>query len=483
MNYITTIGLEVHVQLKTRSKMFCASPVEFGAEPNTHTCPVCLGLPGALPVMNHEALRMTALTGLMLGCDIAPICKFDRKNYFYPDMPKNYQISQYDMPLCTNGSVPLHDLAYPKDAQKNIATPDKEVPLVRIHLEEDVAKSFHFETYTGIDFNRAGTPLMEIVSQPEINSPEEAFAFLTSLKQILIYGAVSDADMEKGQLRCDCNISVRPKAQAELGAKIEIKNMNSISGVRRALAYEIQRQVDALERGEKLEQETRGWDDAAAETFLMRTKEFAHDYRYFPDPDLVPVKTEVLLPDARARIPELPKAKRARFVQQYEVSPYDAGVLANDLELARYFEAAAKGARKSKNVANWILNDLQNALSTAGKTISDCPIPPEALDELVNLIDSGQISGKQGKEVFAEMFASGKRAGDIVKEKGIEQLSDASAIEAFCDQVIAANPKPAADFKAGNAASLNFLKGQVMKLSKGKANPQLAGEILQRKLS
>ena len=483
MNYITTIGLEVHVQLKTRSKMFCASPVEFGAEPNTHTCPVCLGLPGALPVMNHEALRMTALTGLMLGSDIASICKFDRKNYFYPDMPKNYQISQYDMPLCTNGSVPLHDLAYPKDAQKNIATPDKEVPLVRIHLEEDVAKSFHFETYTGIDFNRAGTPLMEIVSQPEINSPEEAFAFLTSLKQILIYGAVSDADMEKGQLRCDCNISIRPKGQAELGAKIEIKNMNSISGVRRALAYEIQRQVDALERGEKLEQETRGWDDAAAETFLMRTKEFAHDYRYFPDPDLVPVKTEVLLPDARARIPELPKAKRARFVQQYEVSPYDAGVLANDLELARYFEAAAKSARKSKNVANWILNDLQNALSTAGKTISDCPIPPEALDELVNLIDSGQISGKQGKEVFAEMFASGKRAGDIVKEKGIEQLSDASAIEAFCDQVIAANPKPAADFKAGNAASLNFLKGQVMKLSKGKANPQLAGEILQRKLS
>ena len=482
MQYITTIGLEVHVQLKTRSKMFCASPVEFGAEPNTHTCPVCLGLPGALPVMNHEALRMTALTGLMLGCDIAPICKFDRKNYFYPDMPKNYQISQYDMPLCTNGSVPLHDLAYPKDAQKNIATPDKEVPLVRIHLEEDVAKSFHFETYTGIDFNRAGTPLMEIVSQPEINSPEEAFAFLTSLKQILIYGAVSDADMEKGQLRCDCNISLRPKGQAELGAKIEIKNMNSISGVRRALTYEIQRQVDALERGEKLEQETRGWDDAAAETFLMRTKEFAHDYRYFPDPDLVPVKTEVLLPDARARIPELPKAKRARFVQQYEVSPYDAGVLANDLELARYFEAAAKGARKSKNVANWILNDLQNALSTAGKTISDCPIPPEALDELVNLIDSGQISGKQGKEVFAEMFASGKRAGEIVKEKGIEQLSDASAIEAFCDQVIAANPKPAADFKAGNAASLNFLKGQVIKLSKGKANPRLAGEILERKL-
>ncbi|MBV9617790.1 MAG: Asp-tRNA(Asn)/Glu-tRNA(Gln) amidotransferase subunit GatB, partial [Verrucomicrobia bacterium] len=239
MKYTATIGLEVHVQLKTRSKMFCASPVEFGAPPNTHTCPVCLGLPGALPVMNHEALRMTVLTGLMLDCDIAPICKFDRKNYFYPDMPKNYQISQYDMPLCANGRVPLHDLAYPKDAQKNIETPDKELHLVRIHLEEDVAKSFHFESRTGIDFNRAGTPLMEIVSQPEINSPEEAFAFLTSLKQILIYGNVSDADMEKGQLRCDCNVSVRPEKQAELGAKIEIKNMNSISGVRRALTFEI----------------------------------------------------------------------------------------------------------------------------------------------------------------------------------------------------------------------------------------------------
>jgi len=482
MRYIITIGLEVHVQLKTRSKMFCACPVQFGAAPNTHTCPICLGLPGALPVMNHEALRMTVLTGLMLGCDIAPVCKFDRKNYFYPDMPKNYQISQYDMPLCTNGRVPLHDLAYPKDAQKNIATTDKEVHLVRIHLEEDVAKSFHFENSTGIDFNRAGTPLMEIVTQPEINSPEEAFAFLTSLKQILIYGQVSDADMEKGQLRCDCNVSVRAQKEVELGAKIEIKNMNSISGVRRALAYEIERQINSLERGEKLEQETRGWNDGAGETFLMRTKESAHDYRYFPDPDLVPVKSEVLLADARVRVPELPKAKRTRFVEQYQVSPYDASVLANDLDLARYFEAAVKGAKKPKNVANWILNDLQNALSTAGKTINDCPIPPEALDDLVDLVDSGKISGKQGKDVFGEMFASGMGAAAIVREKGIEQLSDASVIDELCDQVIAANPKPAADFKAGHVASLNFLKGQVMKLSKGKANPQLAGEILERKL-
>ena len=482
MSYISSIGLEVHVQLKTRSKMFCGCPVEFGAPPNTHTCPTCLGLPGALPVMNHEALRLTVLTGLILGCDIAPISRFDRKNYFYPDMPKNYQITQYDLPLCENGAVPLHDLAYPKDAQKTIAAPGKEVHLVRIHLEEDVAKSFHFESRTGIDFNRAGTPLMEIVTQPEINSPEEAFAFLTALKQILIYGAVSDADMEKGQLRCDCNISVRPAEQQELGAKIEIKNMNSISGVRRALTHEVQRQTQLLGRGEKLRQETRGWDDATSETFLMRTKEFAHDYRYFADPDLVPVKTEALLEEARARLPELPKAKRARFVQQYEVSPYDAAVLADDLALASYFETAAKGARKPKHVANWILNDLQSALAREGRTIAGCPIPPAALVELVNLIDSGKINGKQAKEVFAEMFVSGNTAAAIVEEKGIEQLSDPTVIETLCDQVIAANPKPAMDFKAGHMASLNFLNGQVMKLSKGKANPAIAAEILERKL-
>jgi aspartyl-tRNA(Asn)/glutamyl-tRNA(Gln) amidotransferase subunit B len=277
-------------------------------------------------------------------------------------------------------------------------------------------------------------------------------------------------------------VSVRPETQGELGAKIEIKNMNSISGVRRALAFEIERQIAALEAGEELEQETRGWDDNAGETFLMRTKESAHDYRYFPDPDLVPVKTEVLLADVRARLPELPTRKRARFVQDYEITPYDAGVLADDLELAAYFEKAARVSKKPKAIANWILNDLQSTLSAAGKTINDCPIPPETLNELVLLIDSGTISGKQGKEVFAEMFASGKGAGVIVKEKGIEQLSDTTAIERICDEVIAANPKPAADFKAGNAASLNFLKGQVMKLSKGKANPQMVGEILERKL-
>jgi aspartyl-tRNA(Asn)/glutamyl-tRNA(Gln) amidotransferase subunit B len=482
IKYVTAIGLEVHVQLKTRSKMFCGCPVEFGAAPNSHTCPICLGLPGALPVMNHEAVRMTVLTGLMLNCEIAPRSKFDRKNYFYPDMPKNYQISQYDLPLCERGSVPLHDLAYPKDAQKKIAAPEKEVSLVRIHLEEDVARSFHFENSTGIDFNRAGTPLMEIVTRPEISSPEEAFAFLTSLKQMLIYGRVSDADMEKGQLRCDCNISLRPETQAELGAKIEIKNLNSISGIRRALTFEIERQGAALARGENLAQETRGWDDDRGETFVMRTKESAHDYRYFPDPDLVPVVTAEIVAEVRSRLPESPMAKRTRFVKEYEVSAYDAGVLASDLQLAHYFEAAAKGSVKPKLVANWILNDLQSALGNSRKAVAECPIAPQALVELIGLIEAGKISGGQAREVFNEMFASGRGASEIVKEKGIEQLSDTGVIETLCEEVIAAHPKPAADFRAGHAASLNFLKGHVMKLSKGKANPQLVGEILERKL-
>ena len=370
MMYLTTIGLEVHVQLKTRSKMFCACPVEFGAPPNSHTCPTCLGLPGGLPVINGQAVRLTVLTGLMLGCDIPKRSKFDRKNYFYPDMPKNYQISQYDLPLCQDGSVPLHQMAYPKEAQIRKETTEKKIALVRIHLEEDVARSFHFENSTGIDFNRAGAPLMEIVTQPEIGSPEEAFAFLTSLKQILLYGGISDADMEKGQLRCDCNVSVRPPGQKELGAKIEIKNLNSISGVRRALAYEIERQQAALDRGEKLQQETRGWDDDAGETFLMRTKEAAHDYRYFADPDLMAIETESLVRELSANLPESPEAKRERFVTSYGLTVYDAGVLASDAALADYFEKAARGAKNAKTIANWVLNDLQSALGANRLSLS-----------------------------------------------------------------------------------------------------------------
>ena len=481
--YIATIGLEVHVQLKTHSKMFCSCAVEFGAEPNTNVCPVCLGLPGALPVMNEEALRLTALAGLMLGCEIGPVCKFDRKNYFYPDMPKNYQISQYDLPFCVGGAVPLHDLAYPKDAQKSIATKDKSIRLVRIHLEEDVAKSFHMETATGIDFNRAGTPLLEIVGEPEIASPEEAFAYLTVLQQLMIYGGISDADMEKGQLRCDVNVSVRPVGTEKFGTKIELKNLNSISGVRRGLAFEIPRQIEILRGGGVLAQETRRWDDARGETTLMRIKESAHDYRYFPDPDLLPVRTESLVAAARARQPELPWDKRARFIADFGVSEYDASVLANDLDLAAYFETAAKGAKKPKNVANWILNDLQSSIASASLGIRECPVPPERLDELVNLIDSGTINSRQGKEVFAEMFATGKNAAAIVEEKGLSQVSDTGAIEALADEVIAANPGPVADYKSGKTSALNFLKGQLMKLSKGKANPAIAGEILEKKLT
>ncbi|MBV8899811.1 MAG: Asp-tRNA(Asn)/Glu-tRNA(Gln) amidotransferase subunit GatB [Verrucomicrobia bacterium] len=482
-DYTATIGLEVHVQLKTKSKMFCGCAVAYGAEPNVHTCPTCLGLPGALPVMNLEALKLTALTGLMLKCQIAPVCKFDRKNYYYPDMPKNYQISQYDLPICERGEVPLYDLAYPKDAQKSIANPGKRVRLIRIHLEEDVAKSFHFESSTGIDFNRAGTPLMEIVSQPDIELPEEAFAYLTSLKQALIYGGVSDADMEKGQLRCDVNVSVRKRTDAAYGAKIELKNLNSISGVRRALAFEINRQIEALERGETLRQETRRWDDDLGETTLMRTKESAHDYRYFPDPDLLPVRTEVFLDEVRSRLPETPWEKRERLEKDYGLSAYDAGVLADDRPLSAYFEAAARGSARPKSVANYVMNDLLSALGAAGQTVEECPVRPEDLKALVTLVDEGRINSKQGKDVFSEMFSTGVDPQTIVRRKGLQQESDLGAIEALCREVIAANPKVVEDYRGGKSVSINFLKGQVMKLSKGKANPALVGETLQRLLS
>jgi aspartyl-tRNA(Asn)/glutamyl-tRNA(Gln) amidotransferase subunit B len=441
--------------------MFCGCATEFGSPPNTQVCPVCLGYPGVLPVMNEEAVRKTILTGLMIGSEIARFSKWDRKNYFYPDMPKNYQISQYDLPLCKGGRV---------------AIGAKKIGVTRIHLEEDVAKSFHFETTSGVDFNRAGTPLMEIVSEPDIRSPDEAFAYLTALKEILMSGGISDCDMEKGQLRCDSNVSVRPVGQKTFGEKIEIKNMNTISGVRRALAYEIQRQVATLDKGEKLQQETRRWDDAAGKTFVMRTKEYAHDYRYFPEPDLMPVVVgDEMLDGIRKGLTELPEAKRQRFVKQYGLPEYDAGVLVADGAVAEFYEKAATGSKNPKAISNWIMTEL------LGKFV-ESRIAPEQLAELVSLIDAGQISGKMGKEVFAEMFATGKSASEIVEEKGLAQVSDASAIEAFVDEAIARNPKSVADYKAGNEAAINFLKGQVMKFSKGKANPQLVGEVLARRL-
>ena len=459
MNYEAVIGLEVHVQLKTQSKLFCGCATEFGAEPNSRVCPICLGYPGVLPVMNAEAVRKTILSGLMIGCEITRFSKWDRKNYFYPDMPKNYQISQYDLPLCRGGAVVI---------------PGKTLGVTRIHLEEDVAKSFHFDTTSGVDFNRAGTPLMEIVSEPEMRSPEDAFAYLTALKEILITGGVSDCDMEKGQLRCDCNVSVRPVGQAKFGEKVEIKNMNSISGVKRALEYEIPRQIAALGRGEKIFQETRRWDDEAGKTFVMRTKEYAHDYRYFPEPDLMPVTVDdALLAEIRQLLPELPEAKRQRFVRQYGLPEYDAGVLVADAALAKFYEQAVAGAKNPKAVSNWVM---------AVADIQTSPVQPQQIGELVAAIEAGQISGKQGKDVFAEMLATGKSPATIIKEKGLAQVSDTGAIEGFCDQAIAGNPKSVADFKAGNKAALNALVGQVMKLSKGKANPQLVSAILARKL-
>ena len=458
MNYEAVIGLEVHVQLKTQSKLFCGCATEFGAEPNSRVCPICLGYPGVLPVMNAEAVRKTILSGLMIGCEITRFSKWDRKNYFYPDMPKNYQISQYDLPLCRGGAVVI---------------PGKTLGVTRIHLEEDVAKSFHFDTTSGVDFNRAGTPLMEIVSEPEMRSPEDAFAYLTALKEILITGGVSDCDMEKGQLRCDCNVSVRPVGQAKFGEKVEIKNMNSISGVKRALEYEIPRQIAALGRGEKIFQETRRWDDEAGKTFVMRTKEYAHDYRYFPEPDLMPVTVDdALLAEIRRLLPELPEAKRQRLVRQYGLPEYDAGVLVASGSF-EFYEQAATGSKNPKAVANLVMSVSE---------ITITPIKPAHVGELAAVIEAGQISGKQGKDVFAEMLATGKNPATIIKEKGLAQVSDTSALETFCDQAIAGNPKSAGDFKAGNKAALNALVGQVMKLSKGKANPQLVSEILTRKL-
>jgi aspartyl-tRNA(Asn)/glutamyl-tRNA(Gln) amidotransferase subunit B len=453
--------------------MFCGCATEFGAEPNTHVCPVCLGYPGVLPVMNGEAVRKTILTGLMIGSEVARLSKWDRKNYFYPDMPKNYQISQYDLPLCVKGWVEI----------KLEGGGTKKIGIIRAHLEEDVAKNIHFETTSGVDFNRAGTPLMEIVSEPDIRSPDEAFAYLTALKEILISGDISDCDMEKGQLRCDSNVSVRPVGQKQFGEKVEIKNMNTISGVRRALAYEIQRQTAALQKGEKVSQETRRWDDVTGRTSVMRTKEYAHDYRYFPEPDLMPVVvSDEMIADVRKLLPELPEARRQRFMRRYGLPEYDAGVLVAEAALAAFYEQAAQASKNPKAISNWVMTELLGKLGESKTTIAECPIKPKDLAELVTLIDSDQISGKIGKEIFAEMFTSGKSPSAIVKEKGLVQVSDAGALEGFIEEAIAKNPKSVADFRAGNEAAINFLKGQVMKLSKGKANPQRVGEILLRKL-
>ena len=472
MDYEAVIGLETHVQLKTKSKMWCGCANEFGAPPNTHVCPVCLGLPGVLPVANDEGLRLTALTGYLLNCSIPRFAKFDRKNYFYPDAPKNYQITQYDKPSTANGHV---DFEFSGGITR--------VRITRAHLEEDVGKNFHFERNSGVDFNRAGVPLLEIVSEPDITSSDMAYEYLNALKDILVYGGVSDCDMEKGMVRCDVNVSVRPKGQKELGAKIEIKNMNSFSGVRRALDYEIPRQIEVLTKGGKLSQETRRWDDVGSITETMRTKEQAHDYRYFPEPDLMPFEpAEAWLEEVSKRVVELPLARKQRFMKDYQLPASDAQTFVWDVPLGDYFEKAVAGAKNPKAVANWVINNLRAKLTETQTSLADAKVKPADIPELVALVESGKISGKIAQDVFAEMFATGEAPGKIVEKKGLAQVSDTGAIEKFCDEVIAANPRSAEDYRAGKVAALNFLKGQVMKLSKGKANPALVGEILEKKL-
>ena len=481
-DYIATIGLEVHCQITAESKMFCSCRAGYGHEPNTNVCPVCLGLPGALPVLNKHAIEQTILAGMLLNCSTPEVSKWDRKNYFYPDMPKNYQLTQFDLPLCGGGGVPLYDLAYHKDVQKSIPNPGKVVQMNRIHLEEDVAKSTHLANASTIDYNRAGTPLMEIVTEPDIDCAEEAYAYIKSLQQILQYAKISDADMDKGQMRCDVNISVRKKGTTELGTKLEIKNLNSTSSVRSAIYYEIDRQIEELDMGIAQVQATLAWDPNTGQTSVMRIKEDSHDYRYFPEPDLLPVHTSELVEKMRPQVPELPHEKRARFENDFGVSSYDAGVLTSDLVLADYFEKAASGSKFGKKIANWIINTVLGKLNESFLSIDQNPIHAESLSELVELIEAGTISNNQAKDVFAALWESPeKKPADIAKSMGFEP-ADNSAIESIIDEILEANPAKVEEVKGGNAKAANWFTGQVMKASKGKANPKMVSEYVQKKL-
>ena len=477
-SYEAVIGLEVHVQARTQSKMFCSCANRFGAEPNTLVCPVCMGYPGVMPAPNREAIRKIVTAGLMCSCDIQRKSKFDRKSYFYPDMPKNYQLTQYDMPFCLHGKVHISGTGFSGEP-----LPDKDIRLTRIHLEEDVAKLTHFGTHSGVDFNRAGVPLMEIVSEPDMRSPDEAYAYLTSLKQIIQYADISDCDMEKGQMRCDVNISIRERGSEKFGTKVELKNLNSFRAVHRAIAYEMKRQILILSEGGTIEQETRGWNDDVGDSYSMRGKENAHDYRYFPEPDLLPVEfTDADIEEFKRNLPELPSDRRKRFIEQYQVTEYDAQVLTQEKPCADYFEAAASKSQAPKLVANWIVGDLMRELSESGHTFADCPLPPENLAEMVDLIHKGTINGKIGKTVFPEMFSTGKKAADIIKEKGLVQVSDEGAILKFIEDAIAANPAQVQQYREGRKNVLQFFVGQVMKASRGKANPQTVQKLLAEKL-
>jgi len=480
VRYEAVIGLEVHVQVKTRSKMFTRVATGFGQPENTLTDPVVLALPGVLPVMNKAALDRVIQAGLMLGCTIAPVCKWDRKNYFYPDSPKNYQISQYDQPICLGGAV---EIELPGPA-RNVMGEHKKIPLTRIHLEEDVGKLNHFASESLIDYNRAGTPLMEIVSEPAMHSAEEAFAYLTSLKQTMIYGGISDCDMEKGQLRCDANISIRPVGETKLGTKVELKNLNSISFVRDGIAHEIARQIAVVEGGGTLVQETRDYDGQTGASQSLRSKEMAHDYRYFPDPDLMPVKVdEEWKARIRAGCPELPFDKQRRFFAQYQIPYTITSVLVPDRGLSDYFEAAAKLAPgKAQAVGNWIANDLLRELGNAKLALADTKVRPAHIAALVQLVEAGTIANQAAKEVFIDMFQSGEMPEAIVARKGLKAETNLGELEQWCRDAIAANAKALAEFKAGKDSAINAFKGPVMKASKGKANPKLVDETLRRLL-
>ncbi len=481
MNYEAVIGLEVHVQVRTKSKIFTRVAAGYGHEPNTLTDPVVLALPGVLPVMNKAALDAIIKAGLMLGCDIAPVCKWDRKQYFYPDSPKNYQISQYDQPICLGGTV---EIELPGSA-RNVMGEHKKIPLTRIHLEEDVGKLNHGATDSLVDYNRAGTPLMEIVSDPAMHTADEAYAYLTALRAAMIYGDISDCDMEKGQLRCDANISIRPVGETKLGTKVELKNLNSISFVRDGIAHEIKRQIGVIERGGTIVQETRDYDGQAGTSQSLRSKEMAHDYRYFPDPDLMPVKVD----DAwkarlRAECPELPFDKQRRFAADYQLPYTLTSVLVWDKALSDYFEAAAKLSGKPQAVANWIVNDLLRELGATKLTLVESKVTPAHLAALVKLVEAGTVLTNAAKEIFIEMFASGVMPETIADQKGLKAApTDAGELEQWCRDSIAANPKALTEFKAGKDSAINAFKGPVMKAAKGKANPKQVDETLRRLLA
>ncbi|NQT46366.1 MAG: Asp-tRNA(Asn)/Glu-tRNA(Gln) amidotransferase subunit GatB [Candidatus Omnitrophica bacterium] len=474
MKYDIVIGLEVHLQLNTKTKIFCGCSTTFGNSPNSQTCPVCLGFPGVLPVFNKGVLDLSLRSALALGCTVSKFIKFDRKNYFYPDLPKNFQISQYDLPLAKDGLLEI-DV---EDGSR------KRIRIRRVHMEEDAGKLVHEKEASLVDFNRCGTPLLEIVSEPDINSPEEAYRYLTALKEILRYLEVSDCNMEEGSLRCDANISLKPKGSEELGTKAEVKNVNSFKAVRGALSYEVQRQEELLSNSERVVQETRLWDPDKEVTVSMRSKEEAHDYRYFPEPDLVPfVITDKTIQEVRSALPELPQAKRARFIKEIGLSEYDAGVITSEKEMADYFEGCIKLYDKPKVVANWLMGDFTAALKEKGlESISQCEMDPADFIGMLKMIDDGSISGKMAKSILAEAIQEGKAPKDLVSAKGLTQISDKPQLEDLVGKAMEENGEVVEEYRRGKKGAIAYLVGQVMQKTKGKANPKLVNEILRKKL-